>query len=133
MKHYLNECNTIYAILSLDYEVNVFLNTMMFAMSLKEREKLNENGKTSNRLRWYKIVKWIAKYFIPRLQKRVNCKYRQDSLLPSFCLKNTVLHMIENYPCNNMWTDGYLIINTLFEIGKIYIALQQIYSLIYTS
>ena len=133
MKHCLNECNTIYAILSLDYEVNVFLNTMRFAMSLKEREKLNENGKTSNRLKKYKTVKCIAKHFIHRLQKRVNCKYRQDSLLSSFCLKNTVLHMIENCPYNDMWTDGYLIINTLFEIGEIYIALQQIYSLIYTN
>lgn len=83
MKHYLNECNTIYAILSLDYEVNVFLNTMMFAMSLKEREKLNENGKTSNRLKCYKVVKCIAKCFIPRPQKRDNCKQ---------CTKVSYLH-----------------------------------------
>ena len=45
MKHRLNEDNTIYAILSRDYDVNVSLNVMRFAMSLKEREKLNETGK----------------------------------------------------------------------------------------
>ena len=118
MKHCLNEDNTIYAILSRDYDVNVSLNVMRFAMSLKEREKLNENGKTSNHLKCYKIVKCIAKYFIPRLQKRDNCKRCHDSLVSSFCLKNIVLYMVENYPSNDVWTDEYLP-NRVLEVFSI--------------
>ena len=119
LKHCLNEDNIIYAILfSRDFDINVSLNRIRFAMSLKEREKLNENGKASNRLKCYKIVKCIAKYFIPRLQKRDNCKQCHESLVSSFCLKNIVLYMIENYPSNDMWTDEYLP-NRVLEVFSI--------------
>ena len=117
MKHCLDEDNTIYAVLSRDFEIDLPLNIMRFAMSLKEREKLNEHGKTSNRLKCYKIVKCIAKYFIPRRQKH-NCKQCHEGLVSSFCLKNTVFYMIENYPNNDMWTDEYLP-NRVLEVFSI--------------
>ena len=117
MKHCLDEDNTIYAVLSRDFEIDLSLNIMRFAMSLKEREKLNEHGKTSNRLKCYKIVKCIAKYFIPRLQKH-NCKQCHEGLVSSFCLKNIVFYMIENYPNNDMWTDEYLP-NRVLEVFSI--------------
>ena len=118
MNHCLNEDNTIYAVLGRDGNIDMSLNLMRFAMSLEEREKLNENGENSNRLKCYKLVKCIAKYFIPRLQKRYSCKRCHNSLVSSFCLKNIVLYMIENYPSNDMWTDDYLP-NRVLEVFSI--------------
>ena len=69
IKHCLNEASAIYDILSPDFHIDVSVNKMRFAMSLKELEKMNENGKTSYRVKCYKLVKCIAKYFIPRIQK----------------------------------------------------------------
>ena len=117
MEHCLNEGNTIYAVLTRDRDIDLSLNIVRFAMSLEEREKLNENGKTSNRLKCYKLVKCIAKYFIPRLQEH-SCKRCHSSLVSSFCLKNIVLYMIENYPSNDMWTDDYLP-NRVLEVFSI--------------
>ena len=113
IKHCLNETSTIYDILSPDLHIDVSVNKMRFAMSLKELEKMNENGKTSYRVKCYKLVKCIAKYFIPRIQKHDSCKRCHDSLVFSFYFKKIVLYMIENYPSNNMWTDDFLPIRVL--------------------
>lgn len=98
----------LYAILPKDRDVEDILNSVRFAMSLKEREELNKYGPKNGRIQCFKLAKCVAQGFMPTIQKEGNCSRCRDRLVTSFALKNIVLFMASNYPDDKMWTEDQL-------------------------
>ena len=98
----------LYAILPKDRNLDYALNTVRFALSLKEREELNKYGPQNGRIKCFKLAKCVAQCFVPTLQKEGNCSRCRDRLVSSFALKNVIFFMARNYPNDEMWTDDQL-------------------------
>lgn len=118
LENCLDDEMKLYAILPKDHNLDYALNTVRFAMSLKEREELNKYGPKNGRLRCFKLAKCIAQFFIPTIQKEGNCSRCKDRLVTSFALKNIVLFMANNYPDDTEWTVDQLG-NRVYEVFAI--------------
>lgn len=108
LKHCLDEHGLVYAILPRDEGIEHSFNSIRFATSCLEKEVLLKYGPENNRLRCYKFCKCVVSRLVPKFQKRTECCYCFESLVSSFCLKNIVLYLINNYKKDSFWTERQL-------------------------
>ena len=81
----------------------------------------------------YKLAKHVARTFLPKINKN-NCNLCEDTLIPSFYMKNAVMFMMDVYAKKSEWS-GTQLANRLIEIFEIisYCFLSKYRSLAYYS